>query len=199
MRRVTALAAILLSLAGGMAQAADKTAADKTAADKPGEVFTLSSPDFGDNGIWPAAFASNATMADGKSCGGSNISPALSFSGVPSGTKSFAVTLFDPDGASGAGVSHWVAYDFAGTAKGLKRGEGAKEGSFVGGTSTRKLPTYFGPCPPVPSAWHHYTFQAFALDIAPGTLPAGLTREALLDKIKGHVLATASLIGRYRR
>ena len=92
-----------------------------------------------------------------------------------------------------------MAYDFVGTAKGLKRNEGAHEGSFVGGTSTHKLPSYFGPCPPVPSAWHHYIFQAFALDIPPGTLPAGLTREALFEKLKGHVLATASLIGRYRR
>ena len=189
MRRATALAAILLSLAAGVAQAADK----------PAEPFTLSSPDFGDNGIMPAAFAANATASDGKSCGGTNISPALTFSGVPAGTKSFAVTLFDPDGASGAGVSHWVAYDFAGTTKGLKRGEGAKEGTFVGGTSSRKLPTYFGPCPPALSAWHHYVFQALALDIQPGTLPAGLTREALLEKLKGHVLANASLVGRYRR
>lgn len=185
MKRLAILAALAVFSVSGVARAADP-------------VFVLSSPDFKDNGVWPTMFASNGQTGDNKPCGGANISPALSWTGVPAGTKSFALTLFDPDGANGAGVSHWVAYDIAGTAKGLARGQGAKEGPFVGGTSTRKLATYFGPCPPAPSAWHHYTWQVFALDLAPGTLPGALTREALFDKLKGHVLATASLVGRYR-
>jgi phosphatidylethanolamine-binding protein (PEBP) family uncharacterized protein len=58
---------------------------------------------------------------------------------------------------------------------------------------------YFGPCPPHGDQPHHYVFTAYALDLAPARLPAGLTRAAFLHAVAAHTLAQAQITGRYSR
>ena len=80
--------------------------------------------------------------------------------------------------------------------------EGAGAGSsggFVGGTNTKDVNTYSGPCPPVGDQPHHYVFSVYALDLAPGTLAPGLTRDLFLQAARGHVLAASSVVLRYAR
>jgi hypothetical protein len=137
------------------------------------DVFEVTSPDFADNGL-------------------------LSWTNAPPSTKSFAILMFDPDGAIGMGSIHWVVYGIAPSVSGLARGEGSKPSAkFVGGANDRNLATYFGPCPEPGDLPHHYVIQVYALDLAPGELPPGLTRDAFMQKIHGHAVAEASIIGRY--
>ncbi|SIT35527.1 conserved exported hypothetical protein [Paraburkholderia ribeironis] len=157
------------------------------------EAFAVASPGLADGGTLPSTHAASANQ-----CGGGNVSPALQWHNTPSGTKSFAVTLFDPDGAKGLGVVHWIVYGIAPSTTGLAAGAAAPPGS-VAGTNRTGGPGYFGPCPPVGDVPHHYMAQVYALDLPPDALPAGLTRDALHAAIKDHVLATSSTVLRYGR
>src|SRR5215212_3685027 len=76
--------------------------------------FRLTSPD-----IHPSARITQKHVFNGMGCTGGNISPALSWSGVPAGTKSFAVTMYDPDAPTGSGWWHWVIYNIPASATGL--------------------------------------------------------------------------------
>jgi Raf kinase inhibitor-like YbhB/YbcL family protein len=155
--------------------------------------FTLSMPDAEDNSY----FSPDNLSAE---CKGKNISPALYWQFVPRGTQSFALVLHDPDGQKGLGVDHWVRYGFSATLDHLSPGSGSEanlEG--VGGKNSHGSLDYVGPCPPVGESAHHYVIQLYALDLAPDALPAGLTREELLGKIKGHVLGVSSVVRKFQR
>jgi phosphatidylethanolamine-binding protein (PEBP) family uncharacterized protein len=74
------------------------------------EVFTLKSTTFADGKMMPKKLAnSTANIANNPNCVGDNVSPQLSWSNVPEGTKSFVLLMIDPEGRGGAGVNHWVA------------------------------------------------------------------------------------------
>ncbi|MBV8185150.1 MAG: YbhB/YbcL family Raf kinase inhibitor-like protein [Hyphomicrobiales bacterium] len=157
--------------------------------------FTVTSPEFADGALLSSRHAGNA-----GDCGGENISPALAWSGAPDGTKSFAIVVYDPDGGKGLGSVHFVAYDISPQTRSFAEGAGASaSGGFVGGTNTRGVQAYSGPCPPVGDQPHHYVFSVYALDIPPGTLGGGLTRDAFLQAARGHVLAASSIVLRYAR
>jgi Raf kinase inhibitor-like YbhB/YbcL family protein len=157
--------------------------------------FEVTSPSFTDGGMLTAA---NAAGENG--CGGQNVSPGLEWSGLPPNTRSFAVTMFDPDGAKGLGIVHWVAYDIPGSRSSLSEGEGGNpSGHFTGGKNSAGTTVYRGPCPPLGDNPHHYVISVYALDLPPGTLTPGMSREELLAAIRPHVLAEASIIGRYSR
>ncbi|WP_034914390.1 MULTISPECIES: YbhB/YbcL family Raf kinase inhibitor-like protein [Erwinia] len=159
------------------------------------EVFTLSSPDFSDNALLDKKFAGNA---EGKpACTGEGISPALSWSNPPAGTKSYALTLVDTVGAKGIGVNHMVAYNIPAQRSMFARGELTKGKDYTGGKNTPGTLHYYGPCPPSGSGAHHYIFTLIATDLAPDALPQGLTREELIGKLKGHALGAAGLVGRF--
>ncbi|MDR6391727.1 YbhB/YbcL family Raf kinase inhibitor-like protein [Paraburkholderia phenoliruptrix] len=155
--------------------------------------FTLTSPGLADGGTLDSSHAASA-----NNCGGGNVSPALQWRNAPAGTKSYAVTIFDPDGAKGLGIVHWVLYGIAPSVTALGAGAAAPPGS-IGGTNRTGGPGYFGPCPPVGEMPHHYIAQVYALDLVPDALPAGLTRDALLAAIKDHVIAATSTVLRYGR
>jgi phosphatidylethanolamine-binding protein (PEBP) family uncharacterized protein len=89
-------------------------------------------------------------------------------------------------------------YGIAPATTGLAAGEAVPQGG-VSGTNRTGGPGYYGPCPPVGEVPHHYIAQVYALDLAPGALPAGLTRDAFLAAIKDHVLAATSTVLRYGR
>jgi len=131
-------------------------------------------------------------------CPGQNVSPQLSWDGVPKTAKSLAILMYDIDGRFGAGVSHWVAYNIAPDSPGLGEGDATAGKGFTGGAGTRGNANYMGPCPPEGNGPHHYVITLIALDLAP-TLPKGLTREAFLDTVQGHMLASATIGGLFAR
>ncbi|WNC93070.1 YbhB/YbcL family Raf kinase inhibitor-like protein [Paraburkholderia sp. FT54] len=156
------------------------------------EAFVVSSPGLADGGMLDSSHAASA-----NNCGGANVSPVLQWRNAPAGTKSYAVTLFDPDGGKGLGIVHWVLYGVAPSTTSLDAG-GQPPGSVAGANQTGAA-GYRGPCPPVGDNPHHYVAQVYALDLPPDALPPGLTREALHAAIKDHVIAATSTVLRYGR
>src|SRR5437588_10191538 len=90
---------------------------------------------------------------------------------------------------------HWLAYNIPATATSI--GPGLPQ-PYTNGTNGAGMRGFLGPCPPVHDKVHHYHFNLYALNIAHLSGKA-LTRDALLAAIKGHVIATATLIGTYQR
>ncbi|HEV2302686.1 MAG TPA: YbhB/YbcL family Raf kinase inhibitor-like protein [Stellaceae bacterium] len=150
----------------------------------------LVSPAFPPGGNIPAEYT----------CDGSDISPPLSWSGVPSGTKSLVLVIEDPDAPSGT-FRHWAAFDIAAGATGLPAGYGPSRpaAEFREAQNDFGQQGYGGPCPPQGGGTHHYHFRLFALgrprlDLAP---PA--TALAVIDAAQHYAIARAELIGTYRR
>ncbi len=107
---------------------------------------------------------------NGFGCTGGNVSPALSWSGAPAGTKSFAVTVYDPDAPTGSGWWHWVLIDIPAAVSALAAGAGdvtsgkAPKGSTQMTTDFGK-PGFGGACPPAGDKPHRYVFTVFALKV----------------------------------
>jgi Raf kinase inhibitor-like YbhB/YbcL family protein len=131
-------------------------------------------------------------------CDGQNISPPLTWSGAPAETKSFALICDDPDAPAGTWV-HWVIYDIPITVQVLPENVSrAEEVKGIGknGKNTSRRYGYDGPCPP--GGTHRYYFKLYALDTMLN-IDTGLSKEGLLKAMKGHVLAEAQVMGRYKR
>lgn len=157
-------------------------------------LFILQSPAFADNALLDKAFAGNDPT--NTNCIGKNSSPPLVWSNVPPQTQSLALVVHDPEGSKGLGVTHLVAYNISPASTGFGP-DALRDGkNFTGGKNTPGTANWYGPCPPPGTGAHHYTFTLIATSLPP-TLPAGLTREALFEKLKGHQLAAAGLIGRF--
>jgi len=146
------------------------------------------------------AFANGGDIPARYTCEGSDVAPALTWSGVPDRTKSLALIVDDPDAPDPAAPKmtwvHWVLYDIAPHASGMPEGgkplpEGAREG-----LNDWKRTGSGGPCPPV--GRHRYFFKLYALDTL---LPDVRTpKKADLEKaMQGHVVAQAELIGTYQK
>ena len=164
------------------------------------DVLKVTSSAFEDGGLMSAKYAGHMILKRGETvpsdCGGENISPPLAWTNVPAGVKSFALIIFDPDGAKGSGVAHWVAYGIAGDRTGLPENFGvAGSPDYIGGTGSSGNHEYMGPCP-IPGHTNHYVFSVYALDLKRTALPPGLTRDQLIAAMKGHVLDVGSIIGR---
>jgi Raf kinase inhibitor-like YbhB/YbcL family protein len=122
----------------------------------------------------------------------------LSWTSPPEGTKSLALSIFDPEGRPPGGVSHLVAYGIPPSVTGFAEGELTKASDkFVGGTSLFKIPTYMGPCTP-PGPAHHYVFLLIATDLEPAALKPGLTREELTKELDGHAKGASAIIGTFQ-
>jgi len=170
-----------------------------TAANAAG-VFTLQSTTFKDGQMMPKKVAnSNANAATNPNCVGDNVSPQLSWSNVPDGTKSFVLLMSDPEGRAPSGVSHWVAYGIPASVTGFAEGETSKASDkYVGGKSTMGVGNYSGPCTPPGTSPHHYTFVLIATDFDPKDMPPGLTRDDVIAKFgapPAHVKSVAGLVG----
>jgi Raf kinase inhibitor-like YbhB/YbcL family protein len=164
------------------------------------EVLTLTSPQIQDNGTLAVKNACDDKQRS-PNCVGENISPPLAWSGVPAGTKSFALLLLDPEGRPPTGVSHMVIYAIPADVKGFAEGELSKASdNFVGGKNLMGTGLYFGPGTPPNVDWHHYTWTLIATDLDPKSpeLKAGMTREELAAALKEHVKGSAGLITRFR-
>ena len=161
--------------------------------------FTLTSTTFKDGQMMPRKIANS--LSNNPNCVGQNVSPQLSWTGVPDGTKSFAILMEDPEGRGGAGVHHWVAYGIPASVTSFAEGEVSKPSDkYVGGKSTQGVGYFSGPCTP-PGTPHHYTFVVIATDLDPKELPPGLTREEFLSKLAppapapSHAKGSAGLVG----
>lgn len=155
--------------------------------------LTLSSPDFPHQQAIPPAFT----------CEGRDISPALSWTDPPEGTKSFALVVDDPDAPDPARPErvwvHWVIYDLPPATRGLPQGvegtgllpAGARQGK-----NDWKRVGYNGPCPPI--GRHRYFFKLFALDCVLPDLEKP-TKARLEQAMEGHMLASAELMGTYQK
>jgi hypothetical protein len=181
-----AAATLALGLVGTAANAAD--------------VFSLTSATFKDGTMMPKNASNSAANAPtNKNCVGDNVSPQFSWTGVPEGTKSFALTMFDPEGRAPSGVSHWVAYGIPASVTGFAEGEVSKPSDkYVGGKSTQGVGFYSGPCTPPGTTPHHYTFVLIATDFDPKELPPGLTRDELIAKFgppPAHIKGSTGMVG----
>jgi Raf kinase inhibitor-like YbhB/YbcL family protein len=149
--------------------------------------FALKTEAFSDGGAIPSRYT----------CDGMNLSPHLSWSGAPAGTMSFALIVDDPDAPGGTFV-HWVFFDIPAKLEALPEGPtAAKLG--VAGINDFGKSAYGGPCPPKGRGSHRYFFKLSALDIPTLGLTAGATLIQVNQKMSGHVLGTATIMGRYER
>ncbi len=183
-----AAATLALGLFGTAANAAD--------------IFSLTSATFKDSTMMPKNAANSAANApNNKNCVGDNVSPQLSWTGVPEGTKSFVMLMIDPEGRGGAGVNHWVAYGIPASVTSFAEGEVSKPSDkYVGGKSTQGVGFYSGPCTPPNTTPHHYTFVLIATDFDPKELPPDLTKDEVTAKIAPsgppvHAKGSAGLVG----
>ncbi len=145
------------------------------------------------------AFAQGKAIPKRFTCDGQDVSPAVSWSRAPEGTKSFVLIMDDPDAPAGTWV-HWVFYDLPGSATGLPEGVKAVGRPPGGGTQGRNSfgnPGYGGPCPPGGQK-HRYFFRVYALDGELG-LREGAERGEVDAAMAGHVLASGELMGTYAR
>ncbi len=126
---------------------------------------------------------------------GEDLSPALAWSGVPPGTKEFALVCDDPDAPREKPWVHWVLYGIPAGTTGLKE---ASKGVGVDGKNDFGRPGYGGPMPPKGHGIHHYRFRLYTLDAALDLGP-GATKDQLLAALKGHILAETELVGTYER
>ena len=147
--------------------------------------------------IESSAFKNEEMIPSRFTCDGENISPPLSWSEPPAGTKSFALISDDPDAPGGTFV-HWVVYNIPQNIKEFPENVKIKSisGNAVEGTNHFSEEGYGGPCPP--SGIHRYYFKIYALDTILALKP-GAGKNALLKAMEGHILAQGELMGKYSR
>jgi Raf kinase inhibitor-like YbhB/YbcL family protein len=157
------------------------------------------------------AFKEGDTIPAKYTCDGNDISPALLFSGIPTGTKTLALICDDPDAPSGDWV-HWVIYNMSADLKGLPENISLgvssiniidkKEIALHHGKTDFGKYGYGGPCPPKGGP-HRYYFKLYALDIKIDftleDVKRGITKKILLERMSDHIIDEAHLMGKYQR
>ncbi|MEN8188438.1 MAG: YbhB/YbcL family Raf kinase inhibitor-like protein [Thermodesulfobacteriota bacterium] len=137
----------------------------------------------------------NEQVLNGFGCSGDNISPQLDWSGEPAGTKSFAVTVYDPDAPTGSGWWHWVVFNIPADINRLAKGI-TKKNMAQGAIQSRTdfgSPGYGGACPPAGDKPHRYTFTIWALDVDSLSLGREATAAMVGFFLHQHQLAKAEL------
>jgi hypothetical protein len=138
------------------------------------------------------------------SCHGQNVSPALSWSGEPAGTQSFALTMVDTDAPNGRGWWHWSVFNIPASVHALAAGAGS-DGSTglppgaIQGRTDFGFSHYGGPCPPLGEHAHHYEITVYALKVPSLPLDATVSGAQLETSLSANTLATAKIVGRYGR
>lgn len=158
-------------------------------------VFELTSPDLAEGAALPQWARSGIAGA-----GGEDRSPELRWSGAPEGTRSFALTMYDPDAPTGSGWWHWAVYNLRAGITGLPANAGDPEaGLLPEGAVTLpneiRLERYLGAAPPAGTGVHRYFFTLSALDVASLDLPEGATPALLGFQLYPHILGRAQLMG----
>ncbi len=142
----------------------------------------------------------------GFGCTGGNISPSLSWSGVPSGTKSLAVSIYDPDAPTGSGWWHWVVFNIPPRTTSLPKNAGDVKKKLMpkGAIQSRTdfgVDGYGGPCPPPGDPPHHYHITVFAVDVdkLPDAKSDSASAALVGFDMHFHTLDKATLTGLYGR
>ena len=161
--------------------------------------FSIMSPDIKAGGTMPKSFEFN-----GFGCSGDNKSPVLKWSGAPAGTKSFAVTMYDPDAPTGSGWWHWVVVNIPANVTDLPSDAGAVGGANLpAGASNVKVDFGFagwgGTCPPQGDKPHRYIFTVYALKTEKLDLPPDATAALAGFMINANKLGKASFTAHYGR
>jgi Raf kinase inhibitor-like YbhB/YbcL family protein len=131
-------------------------------------------------------------------CTGKNVSPELSWTAGPEGTKSYALTMYDPDAPTGSGWWHWTVFNIPAKVLKLEKGAGNKHKYGEGRTDFGK-PGYGGPCPPPGSGNHHYVFTVYALKVDKLPLDANASGAMVGYNLNANALAKASLTAVFGR
>jgi Raf kinase inhibitor-like YbhB/YbcL family protein len=140
----------------------------------------------------------------GFGCEGGNKSPHLAWSGAPAGTKSFAVTCFDPDAPTGSGFWHWLVINIPANVTELPLDAGHRSSSKLpnGALATRTdfgTPGYGGPCPPAGDHPHRYLFTVFAAGSETLQATADTSAAVIGFQLHFNTLAKAAIMGLYKR
>ncbi|MSP33864.1 MAG: YbhB/YbcL family Raf kinase inhibitor-like protein [Rickettsiales bacterium] len=154
--------------------------------------FMVYSPDFkdGDNLVKSNEF-------NGFGCTGKNIAPEIRWKHAPTETKSFALTVYDPDAPTGSGWWHFVAYNIPAKDKFLDAEKISAGTLLVTGDVGSKA--FMGPCPPVGHGKHHYIFTVYALDVGKLDLPETASPALAGYMMNQHKIASAAITGIYER
>lgn len=184
MKRLAPLALAALTAAAPLAQAAG---------------FTLSSPT-----IKPGSMLTEAQVFNGFGCSGKNLSPALEWHGAPAGTRSFALTVYDPDAPTGSGWWHWVVYNLPADTTRLAEGAGTADGKALPagalqGRTDFGAPGFGGACPPPGDKPHRYVFTVYALKTEKIEVPADASAALVGFMIHANKLGQASFQAKYGR
>ncbi|MBL6952925.1 MAG: YbhB/YbcL family Raf kinase inhibitor-like protein [Alphaproteobacteria bacterium] len=143
--------------------------------------------------------------AFGFGCAGGNQSPQFSWSGAPEGTKSFALTCFDPDAPTGSGFWHWVAVNIPANISELAQSAGSSNGGGgmpEGCLQTRTdfgAPGYGGPCPPEGDHPHRYMFTLHAVGLDALPVEADTSAAVVGFMLHFNTIEKAALMGLYKR
>lgn len=161
--------------------------------------FTLSSPTIKHN-----SFLTEEQVFNGFGCSGKNISPALKWNAVPKGTKSFAITVYDPDAPTGSGWWHWVVYNIPANVTELPKGAGEPTGKLlppgtVQGRTDFGTYAFGGACPPQGDEPHRYIFTVHALKIEKIDVPLDSSAALIGFMINSNSLGKASFTAKYGR
>ena len=150
--------------------------------------------------ITSAAFAENGSIPKRYTCEGKNVSPPLSWSGVPAGTKSLVLIVDDPDAPDPAAPRvvwvHWLLYNLPANSNGLPESVQSLPAGTLEGRNDWQRTGYGGPCPPI--GRHRYVHSLYALDQVLANLETP-NRKTLEQAMKGHILARAQLVANYQK
>jgi len=161
------------------------------------QTFTLKSKDIGGQATMKQVF-------NGFGCTGENVSPELNWENAPEGTRSFAVTMYDPDAPTGSGFWHWVVYDIpAGTTE-LKSDAGNPSKGLAPAGAVQSLtdfgkPGYGGPCPPPGHGYHQYLITVYALKTDKLGVDKSSTPALVGFNLYSNLIAKASLVMYFKR
>ncbi len=158
--------------------------------------FTVKSPQLISGGNMQ-----NEQVLNGFGCNGNNISPRLDWSGEPAETKSFALTVYDPDAPTGSGWWHWVVFNIPADVHSLAKGVN-KENIPAGVIQSRTdfgSPGYGGACPPPGDTPHRYQFTIWALDVEALSLDQDASAAMVGFFLHQHQLGKAELTVSYGR
>ncbi len=150
----------------------------------------LASPVFSPGGAIPSEYT----------CDGTDISPPLTWSGLPAATQSLVLIVEDPDAPSGT-FRHWAAFDIPPSATGLAAGYGSNRPAtgFREARNDFGTPDYGGPCPPKGHGVHHYHFRLFAISRPTLDLTPSASAFDVLQAAQSYVIQQTELTGTYRR
>ncbi len=159
--------------------------------------FTLQSNSLGGQ-------ATNVEEFNGFGCTGKNQSPQLSWAHAPEGTKSFAITMYDPDAPTGSGWWHWLVFDLPASCNSLAQGAGNLEASTMPAGAIQSITDYGvagygGPCPPAGHGLHQYIITVYALKTEQLGLNKNSNAAVVGYYLSSNTLAKSSIVAYYKR